>query len=105
MPRTDGNGNLEFHPLELPPGYLSSKMDDNNSLVRERIIFPKSIRKCKTCGKEFELVGEYDPENKAHDLCDDCLLALPRDPDQKYPERTYQMEQDGGISQKEWLEG
>ncbi|MDD2300847.1 MAG: hypothetical protein PHI70_09930 [Proteiniphilum sp.] len=98
MPRVDEDGNLEFHPLELPPDYRLPEMDRSNTLLRKKAVFPKSIRKCKTCGKDFELTGEYDPDNKAHDLCDDCLLNLPPDPNQKYPARTYQLEQDGGTS-------
>jgi len=98
MPRTDENGNTTFHPLELPWDYRLPEMDENNSLIRKRIEFPKSIRKCKNCGKDFELIGEYDPENRAHDLCDDCLLNLPPDPNQKYPEKSVQLMSDGGIS-------
>jgi hypothetical protein len=98
MPRTDENGNLEFHPVEFPSEYKLPEMEENNQLIRKRAEFPKSIRKCKTCGKDFELTGEYDPENAAHDLCDDCLINLPLDPDLKYPEKTIQLMGDGGIS-------
>ena len=98
MPRTDENGNTKFHPLELPQDYQLPKMDENNSFIRKKVDFPKSIRKCKTCGKDFELIGEYDPENLAHDLCDDCLIALPLDPNLKYPEKTIQLMGDGGVS-------
>ena len=94
MPRIDENGNAVFHPAELPPEYRPAKMRDDNSFIRE------SRRTCKTCGTPFTLLGEYDPGNPAHDLCDDCLLALPPNPDQRYPEKTAQIAgmDTGGIS-------
>ena len=98
MPRIDENGNAVFHPAELPSDYRPPKTDEYNSLLRKKPVFSKSVRKCKNCGADFELIGEYDPENKAHDLCDDCLISPPLDPNQKYPARTLQMEQDGGVS-------
>lgn len=98
MPRTDDNGNLVFHPLELPRGFEPMETDPENSLLRKKQPLKKSIRKCKECGAEFELLGDYDPANRAHDLCDDCLLSQPPDPNQRYPERTYQMEADGGTT-------
>ena len=98
MPRTSQEGSPEFHPAELPKGYSLPAMDPDNSTIRAQKVLKKSIRKCKECGKEFELQGDYDPGNKAHDLCDDCLINLPPDPEQKYPESTLQIESDGGVS-------
>jgi hypothetical protein len=100
MPRIDENGNAEFHPVELPPGYQPAKMRDDNSFIREVQPMKQSRRTCKTCGTPFTLLGEYDPGNPAHDLCDDCLLKLPQNPDQRYPEKTAQIAgmDTGGIS-------
>jgi hypothetical protein len=122
MPRTDENGNLEFHPAELPADYRPMKHPDcincryyhfgsrlpadyqpmkhpdNNSFIREVGPLKQSRRTCKICGEPFTLLGEYDPENPAHDLCDDCILKQPKNPDQRYPEKTTQMEMDAGIA-------
>ena len=97
MPRTDDNGNLVFHPLELPKGFTPMETDPENSLLRKKQPLKKSIRKCKKCGAEFELLGEYDPENRAHDLCDDCLINLPLNQNQKYPEKSVQLLADDGV--------
>ena len=97
MPRIDENGNAEFHPAELPRDYVMPEMDPNNSTIRIKVPQKKSTRSCKNCGASFELIGDYDPENKAHDLCDDCLIELPKDPDQKYSASTYQIEMDVGT--------
>ena len=95
MPRIDENGNVE-----LPPGYQPAKMRDDNSFIREVQPMKQSRRTCKTCGTPFTLLGEYDSGNPAHDLCDDCLLKLPQNPDQRYPEKTAQIAgmDTGGIS-------
>ena len=35
-------------------------------------------------------VEANDPTNYLHQLCEDCIIALPPDPNQRYPEQTYQ---------------
>jgi hypothetical protein len=59
---------------------------------------PEKIQKriCKKCGKEFSLAGDYDPKNEFHDLCDDCIMDLPLNPNQKYPDKTFQLESEVG---------
>ncbi len=91
MPRIDENGNAVFHPAELPGDYQPMPHTDDNLFIREVQPMKQSRRNCKTCGTPFTLLGEYNPGNPAHDLCDDCLLALPPNPDQKYPEKTAQI--------------
>ena len=98
MPRIDKNGNMEFHPAELPSDYHPTSTDSDNPFFNQKeepvIILSRS---CKTCGAMFELHVDYDPDNPAHDLCDDCLLALPKDPNQHYPELTIQAEMEAGA--------
>ena len=90
MPRTDENGNLEFHPTELPRDYQPPKMQHGNSILRAEEPEEITKRACKQCGKGFTLHVKYDPANKAHDLCDSCIIAQELDPNQKYPEKTFQ---------------
>ena len=54
----------------------------------------------KVTGGHITDVIFNDPGNPAHDLCDDCLLRLPQNPDQRYPEKTAQISgmDTGGIS-------
>ena len=47
-------------------------------------------RKC-ACGNDFILHVKFDENNPLHSLCDDCILALPVDPNQHYPERFIQL--------------
>ena len=96
MPRIDENGNAVFHPAELPSDYQPMPHTDDNPFIREVHPMKQSRRNCKACGGSFTLLGEYDPGNPAHDLCDDCLLKLPTDPNQKYPEKTLQTSMAGG---------
>jgi len=90
MPRTDKYGNLEFHPIELPPDFESAA-DPDNPFIRKRFESVTTTRPCKKCGKKFVLNVEYDPENISHNLCEDCVLEMPGE--QKYPEKTIQIEQ------------
>ena len=46
---------------------------------------------------EVVLMTEEPSKPSEYRCCDDCLLSQPPDPNQKYPERTYQMESDGGT--------
>ena len=74
--------------------------------VDTEVPFDKSVAAIQTllrqhkCEKiaimEETFQGEYDPGNPAHDLCDDCLLKSPPDPNQKYSEKTLQTSMAGG---------
>jgi hypothetical protein len=98
MPRTDENGNLEFHQAELPGDYQPPKMQHGNSILRAEEPEEITKRACKQCGKGFTLHVKYDPANPSHDLCDSCIIALPPDPNQRYPEKTYQtLASDGAV--------
>ena len=88
MPRTDEKGNLEFHSCELPNDYQCGA-DIENPFTRAPEQPETSRRTCK-CGKTFDLHVKYDPTNYLHQLCEDCIIALPPDPNQRYPEQTYQ---------------
>jgi hypothetical protein len=96
MPRIDENGNAVFHPAELPGDYRPMPHSDGNPFIREVQPMKQSRRTCKACRASFTLLGEYDPGNPAHDLCDDCLLKSPPDPNQKYSEKTLQTSMAGG---------
>jgi len=88
MPHKDEDGNLEFHPGEMPRNYTCGADPDNPTLrsVKPDVI---SKRKCK-CGKEFILHVKFDPEYPLHQLCDDCIQKLPIDPKQRYPDKFIQ---------------
>jgi hypothetical protein len=90
MPQTDKDGNLEFHPLEMPPDFESAA-DPNNPFIRKQFESVATTRPCKICGKRFTLGVPYDKDNPGHDLCEDCILAMPGK--QNYPEKTIQLEQ------------
>ena len=90
MPRTDKNGNLEFHPIELPDDFKSAA-DPENPFVRKQFDSETTTRACKKCGKRFTLGVPYDDEDPTHDLCTDCVWKMPGT--QKYPNSTYQIDQ------------
>lgn len=80
---------------EIVPPFLispSDEIDQNNPFIRKKVALKITTRKCKKCGTEFTLHGEYDKDNPAHDLCDECILSSPA-PDQEYPETTNQIDQ------------
>lgn len=89
MTKVDKDGNLEFHPAELPRGYVCAA-DPNNPFVRVKEPKIEVKRKC-ACGNDFILHVKFDENNPLHSLCDDCILALPADPNQHYPERFIQL--------------
>jgi hypothetical protein len=91
MPRIDREGNAVFHPAELPSDYQSMPHPDDNPFIREIQPMKQSRRKCIVCEESFTLLGEYDPENPAHDRCDSCILKMPHDPGQRYPDKTVQI--------------
>jgi len=100
MPKIDENGNAIFHPAELPRDYTPMPHPDDNPFIREIQPMKQSRRKCIVCGESFTLLGEYDPENPAHDRCDNCILEMPLNLDQRYPDQTAQIAgmDSGGIS-------
>jgi len=85
------NGTLEID-FGGAIGGPSDEIDPNNPFVRKKEEPVATIRKCKICGTGFTLHGDYDPNNPAHDLCDDCILKTPAQ-DQYYPEKSIQIEQ------------
>ena len=90
MPRTDKNGNVEFHPIELPDDFESAA-DPDNPFVRKQFDSETTTRACKNCGKRFALHVPYDDKDPTHDLCVDCMFKMPGT--QKYPNTTYQIDQ------------
>jgi hypothetical protein len=78
---------IDYGPLIHP----SEEIDPLNPFVRKKVERIATTRKCKICGTEFVLHGDYDPENQLHDLCDDCILDSPAP--QEYPDKTFQIEQ------------
>lgn len=78
---------IDFGPFIHP----SDEIDQNNPFIRKKVDLKVTTRKCKICGTEFILHGDYDPKNQLHDLCDDCILSSPAP--QEYPDKTFQIEQ------------
>jgi hypothetical protein len=93
-------GIVEYRPTELPSDYVTGA-DPENPFVRIVATKIKIKRICNQCGNAFELHVEYDPENEAHNLCDDCLINRAIDPNQKYPEETIQIQQGKGQTVSE----
>ena len=86
---------MEFHPAELPADYRCGADPENPFLLmREPVTITK--RKC-ACGNEIVLHVEYNPNNRLHDLCDDCILKIPVDPGLRYPAQTIQIAGSDGV--------
>ena len=96
MPRIDSHGNLEFHPIELPRDYHSAVDLENPFFNKKKDPEVVTIRMCKKCGEKFTLHGDYDSENVTHDLCDDCIITLPKNPEQRYSAVTIQSGMEAG---------
>jgi hypothetical protein len=90
MPRTDEQGNVEFHPIELPNDFESAA-DPENPFVRKQFESETTTRACKICGKRFTLGVPYDKDDPGHDLCEDCIIE--QKTPQNYSETTIQIDQ------------
>jgi hypothetical protein len=82
--------NVDNNLLGRDPGPIfrpSNDIDPENPFMRKRTVLKAATRKCKKCGKEFTLHGDYDPDNWTHDLCSDCILTAPTTNQSYIPER------------------